>query len=386
MPADPAIRFGVLGPLEAVVDGTPLPLGGRKQRAVAAILLLNANRLVPPHQIIAGVWGPAASPNAANTVQVYVSNLRRVFAPAREAAGRRLLRTVDGGYRIELGAGELDLLDFHAAAAGGRRLLEATRYTEAAQRLAAALALWRGPALGDLRDEPFAQAEVTALDELRLATVEARIEADLALGRAAAVVAELHVLVEEHPLRERFRALQMEALHRAGRRADALAAYRAARRTLLDELGVDPGPELRGLERDILADVALSGVHRRDQPFLLFQDGSGHQRVVALDADRSPFVIGRRPDCDLVLGWDQEVSRVHARLERGDGGWTLVDDGTSRNGSFVNGEPVAGRRPLRDAEVIRLGRTVLLYRASAPVPHTATVVPGATAEARFSGP
>lgn len=272
--------------------------------------------------------------------------------------------THPAGYRLELGEHQLDLLKFFASATDGRRFLEQHRYAEAADRLREALAYRRGPALGDLRDEPFAAAETAALDEAFLAAVEARIDADLALGRAAETVPELTTLVEAQPLREQLHAQLMEALYRAGRGADALAAYRAARAVLLDELGVNPGTELQRLQQAILADAELSRAQRSARPVLLLQDGGGHHRVVPLDASRSPLTIGRRSSNDLSLGWDLQVSRVHARLEWTASGWTLIDEGTSRNGSFVDGEQVVGQRQLRDGAVIRLGRTVLLYRGT----------------------
>jgi tetratricopeptide (TPR) repeat protein len=225
------------------------------------------------------------------------------------------------------------------------------------------LALWRGPALADLADEPFAEGEITALEESRLAAVEARIAAELALGWAEENIGELNRLIADHPYREHLRGLLMLALYRSGRQAEALQAYQATRQTLLDELGVDPGPELRELERTILAQLELGGMERRARPFVLFHDSDGAQHIVDLDAAHSPLRIGRRSTNDLSLPWDQGVSRVHAHLERSGDGWELVDEGRSRNGSYVNGERVTGRRVLHDADVIRLGNTVLLYRA-----------------------
>lgn len=357
------IRLRILGPVEADRDGVPVPLGGRQQRAVLAILLLNTNRVVPIPEIVDGVWPDRPPERAVNTVQVYVSALRRALGP--HAGGEPLISTHGRGYRLRVDEDSFDLLAFLAAAAAGHRLMEGRRYATASERLQGALGLWRGPALSEFVDEPFAQIELVALEESRLAALEARIEADLLLGRHADVLPELPPLVAAHPLRERLRGLQIEALYRAGRQADALAAYQDVRRTLADELGIDPGPPLQALHRTVLAQGELRGVDGgADRPFLLLHDGAGEQRRVPLDPVRSPVGVGRRGDNDVCLAWDPEVSRAHARLEHTRDGWTLVDDGLSRNGSFVDGERVHGRRPLSDAQVLRFGRTVIVYRVT----------------------
>jgi DNA-binding SARP family transcriptional activator len=358
------IRFRLLGPVEAWRDGTRLAIGGPKQRAVLAVLLLNANRVVPISQLIDHIWGDRAPDRAVNTVQVYVSSLRRVLEPHPPVdAAQRLLATRGPGYRLTADERSLDLLEFLAIAAEGRRRLDQSHYAEASERLNHALGLFRGPPLADLVDEPFAQAELAAIGESRLAALEARIEADLACGRESDVTAELHTLVAQHPWHERFRGLLAESLYRAGRQADALAVFRDARAVLADELGIDPSPELLALEQAILHQAQLDRVRRRGRPLLLLHDGAGGQRVVPLDAAQSPLTIGRRSTNDICLGWDPEVSRLHAQLEYQDGSWDLTDEGLSRNGSFVDGELVRGRRQLSDAQVIRLGGTVLLYRS-----------------------
>ncbi len=342
--------------------GRVLPLGGRKQRIILAILLLNANHVVPVDRLISEVWGEDTPGHPINTLQVYISNLRRVLSDHSEGE-QQLLVTQEPGYRIQITSQQLDMLQFLTATDEGRRLLDEGRYEEAANRLREALALWRGPALADLVDEPFAQSEITTLEEKHLEVIETRVYADLTLGRTEEIVGELDRLVIDHPYRERFRGLLMLALYRCGRQAEALQVYQSTRTKLLNDLGVHPGPELREVERAILAQVELSSMERRARPFVLFHSGDGDQHIVDLDAARSPLTIGRRSSNKISLFWDQDVSRVHAYLERSGDGWELVDEGRSRNGSYVNGERVDGRRKLRDADVMRLGTTVLLYRA-----------------------
>lgn len=238
--------YRILGPLEAWTGERQLPLGGPRQRALLAILLLRANEAVSTDRLIDELWGERPPATAANTVQVYVSQLRKTLE-ARDA-----IETRAPGYAVRVRPGELDLHRFEELAGRGRRALAGGRAGEAAEALRAALELWRGPALADLAFEAFAGAAVLRLEELRLAALEERLEADLALGRHTELVPELEAIVAEHPLRERARGQLMLALYRAGRQADALDAFQEARRTLVDELGIEPGPALKQLERAIL--------------------------------------------------------------------------------------------------------------------------------------
>jgi DNA-binding SARP family transcriptional activator len=377
------IRFSLLGPVVATRDGLAVPLGGPKQRGVLAMLLLNANRVVSIGQIVDGIWADHAPERAFNVVQVYVSALRRALEPPGAEPERQLLVTRGQGYQLRADEQSLDVLEFLELASKGRRLMETFHYAEAGKVLRQALSLWNGPALTDVADRPFAEAERAALEESRLAALEARIVADLALGRYADLVAELRVLVAEQPLRERFHGLLMEALYRTGRQGDALAAFRHARAVLADELGVDPSPELRDLERRILAQGELDQVQHRGRSFLLLHDGGARQQVVPLDPAQSPISVGRRSSNDICLGWDSEVSRVHTRFEHADQDWWLVDDHLSRNGSFVDGERVVGRYRLRDGQVIRLGATVLVYRSSGADFQRAAASSGVTSGARI---
>jgi predicted ATPase/DNA-binding SARP family transcriptional activator len=245
------MEFRILGPLEVELDGPPVSAKGHKPRALLGLLLLHRNEPVAPDQLIDDLWGDDAPATAANTLQVYVSQVRKLVSDR--------LKTEGGAYRLRVEADELDADRFVRLVEEGATALGRKSYGEASELLAQALGLWRGPALADLRYDSFAQPEIARLEELRLAAVEDRIEAELGLGRHDQVVGELESLVAEHPVRERLRGLLMLALYRAGRQADALEAYRQAREALLDELGLEPGPELRDLEQAILRqDEALS--------------------------------------------------------------------------------------------------------------------------------
>ncbi len=239
------MEFGILGSLAVWVDGRELPLGGAKQRALLAVLLLRPNELVPRARLVEELWGEEPPATAVKAVQGYVSHLRKVL-------GEAVLETRPGGYVLCLEAGALDVQRFEGLLEQGRRLLADGAAEEAGRVLREALALWRGPALAEFQYESFARNEIGRLEELRLVALEQRLEADLALGRHAEVVPELEALVREHPLRESLRGLLILALYRAGRQADALAAYQDARATLVDELGLDPGQALQQLEKAIL--------------------------------------------------------------------------------------------------------------------------------------
>ena len=249
------IEFGLLGPLEATANGEPLALGAAKQRALLAVLLLNANEFVSHDRLIDALWGESASAGAAHSLQVYISALRKVLAAH---GARELLVTSPGGYLVKLEPGQLDLVRFRALVEEGRLALAAGASALGAAKLREALALWRGEPLADLQFERFARTAIEQLDELRTAAVEDRIDADLQAGLASELVPELGALIGRHPLRERLRRQLMLALYRAGRQADALQVYRETRRLLIEELGIEPGPELKQLEQAILAhDPAL---------------------------------------------------------------------------------------------------------------------------------
>jgi DNA-binding SARP family transcriptional activator len=244
------VQFRVLGPLEAVHDGRAVDLGAPRQRAVLAVLLLHANEVIPTDRLAEALWPGQIPRTAGKAIQVYVSALRKTFGSARD-----VLETRGPGYVLRVGPGELDLHEFE-------RLLARARAEEPEARsatLRTALSLWRGRPLEDFAYEAFVQAEAARLEELRQHALEERIAADLEIGGGPELIAELQALVAERPLQERPRSLLMRALYRAGRQSDALEVFREGKRLLDEELGLEPGPELRELERAILRhDPALS--------------------------------------------------------------------------------------------------------------------------------
>jgi len=252
-----------LGPLEALDGERPIALPRGRGRALLARLVLDAGRVVSTDRLIEDLWSDAPPPTVQTALHGLVSDLRKRLEPMRNRGDApAVLRTAPPGYVLAVEPTCVDANRF-------RRLLDEARAAEIgerAARLREALALWRGPALADFAYEPFAQSEIAALEELRLAAIEERIDAELALGRESAVVAELEALVAEHPFRERLRSQLMLGLYRSGRQADALEVYRHARRTLVEELGIEPGAALRQLEQAILRqDPSLELERRRER-------------------------------------------------------------------------------------------------------------------------
>ena len=302
------MEFRLLGPLEAVHEGEVLRLSAGKQRALLAVLLLNANRTVSREQIIDDIWGEDVPESAQKMVQIHVSQLRKALPEPR-------VRTSAPGYVLEVGEDDLDLTRFERLVADGRRALSAGDPAGAGETLAAALELWRGPALAEF-SEPFAAHEGARLEELRLSALEWRIEADLACGRHGDVVAELETQIGRHPLRERLRIQHTLALYRSGRHADALAACAAYKQVLDEELGIEPSAALRELERQILRqdpalDPPASGAQSPPTaegfgPFMPVSPGPGNDVSFARSDDvRIAYqIVGDGPvDLVLVHGW-----------------------------------------------------------------------------------
>ena len=297
------MEFLILGPVEARQGDRTLRVSGAKERAVLSYLLIHANELVPADRIIDEIWGAEAADSARQSLRVRVSELRKALRAGAASAGD-LIQSRGAGYILVLDPDQLDLLQFERLLERGRRAIADDRPETAAQTLRAALALWRGPALADVLDEPFAQAATARLEELRFSALELRIQADLTVGLDAEVVGELRTLVAEHPLRERLCGQLMLALYRSGRQAEALETYHEARQTLVAELGLEPSPALRSLEQAILRqDPALVLGHgaspRREAPdrsILALMDEDGGEKVLELGQE-----LARQPLRELIL-------------------------------------------------------------------------------------
>jgi WD40 repeat protein/DNA-binding SARP family transcriptional activator len=304
----------VLGPLEVEADDGPVVLGGPKERLLLALLLTRPNQVVSVEALIAGLWGERPPPTAAKTLQSHVKRLRRALEPARaRGAAGQVLVTREPGYLLRAGPGALDATRFEDLTAQARRALADGSAQAAGSLLREALGLWRGQAFEEFLDTDVAVAEADRLAELRLVAVEDRVEADLRLGRHRELVAELEGLVRDQPLRERLWAQLLLALYRSGRQADALLAYQRARSVLVEELGIDPGTELRLLHAAILAqDPGLdlpptaAGAPSRPLP-------------EALQPVGPPFV-GRTAE----LAW---LRAAWARADRGRGGMVWLAGG-----------------------------------------------------------
>ncbi|MGD9701750.1 MAG: BTAD domain-containing putative transcriptional regulator [Acidimicrobiia bacterium] len=287
------MEFRLLGPLEVVDDtGQLVEIRGAKLRTLLGALVLKAGQPLSSDHLADVMWGDSPPGAAANALQAQISKLRRILVAAD---GTSPLETRDGGYVLLVEPSAIDAHHFATLAALGRAHLEAGLPAEAAKALRDAIGLWRGPALADFVYDDFAETERVRLDEVRLAAIEDRVDADLALGNHDAVIAEIEVLVSESPLRERFWGQLMLALYRAGRQADALRAFQRVKERLAEDLGLDPGPELRRLEQQIL-------VH---DPSLAAPTSS---------ASRPPLLSNVRPEISSFVGRDVELEELSAAI------------------------------------------------------------------------
>ena len=339
------MEFGVLGPLRVANNGTDVRLTARRHRALVAALLLRRGRAAPVDTLVASLWGESPPDSAASVLRLYVSQVRRLLPPER-------LTRSQGGYALVVEPGELDLDVFERLLARGAKASSADNNELAAALYGDALALWRGSALSDLVDEPFAFLEAARLDELRLQALELWAAASLEVGRGSAILAELQHVVAEHPLREGLRRLLMLALYRDDRQPEALAVYRDGRRHLVDELGLEPSEELRELERRI---------HRRDPTLRIEVHRTGSS---APPVPRPTTVtVGRKAEIDDVqrrlLASPQSLVTLVGPSGIGKSRLAL-EIARSLEGSFANGVFFVELASLTDPELVlpTIGRVV----------------------------
>jgi DNA-binding SARP family transcriptional activator len=290
------MEFRILGPLEVRDGDRTISIGGGRQRALLALLILNANETVSTDRLVEELWAGRAPATAPKVVQNHISQLRRAFTDG-------LLVTEGSGYTLRLEPESIDLARFERLLDEGRHALARGDAQKASGLLRDALALWRGPPLADFAFESFAQTEIARLEERRLVALEERIEADLALGLNADLVGELEALITKHPLRERLRGQLMLALYRGGRQSEALHAYQEARRTLVDELGIEPGRPLRELHQAIL----------QQDPALDLAAAAASEPESAAETARGAFV-GRESELAELLAGLEDALAGHGRL------------------------------------------------------------------------
>ncbi|MBS9532856.1 FHA domain-containing protein [Mycobacterium sp. M1] len=371
----PTLEFGVLGPLQVSVNGTPVPLGAAKQRAVLAMLVIHRNRPVSVDSLIHAVWGDEPVAAARASIHSYVSNLRRLLGTAG-VDPQAVLASAPPGYRLCFADTDWDLGRFTTERNLGMQAVTAGRYGGAAGHLSAALAEWRGPVLDDLRDFAFVDAFATVQSEDKVVTQVARAEADIACGRAHAIIGELETLSTEHPYRERLWAQLITAYYVAERQSDALDAYRRLKTALADDLGIDPGPTVSSLHDRILrqqplpaAAVACSTTAHRvadlvPQVGVLERPASAELRDATgrrhrLDA--AAIRIGRLPDNDIVLDSD-DASRNHAVIGYTGAGFVITDL-RSTNGVVVAGRRIDASVVLADGDRIRIGSHEFVFES-----------------------
>jgi DNA-binding SARP family transcriptional activator len=364
---NPGRGFGVLGPLQLNAGGTLVPLGAPKQRAVLALLVINRNRPVSVDSLINAVWDQNPVPAARTSIHSYVSNLRRLLGGAGYDPNK-VLASAPPGYQLSVADTDCDLGRFIAEKNAGVHAAAAGRFEDASSHLSAALAEWRGPVLDDLREFAFIDTFATALSEVKVVTQTALAEAEIACGRAEAVIPRLEILTAEHPFRERLWAQLITAYYVAERQSDALEAYRRLKANLAENLGIDPGPTVKTLHERILRQEPLDPEHTARTtanhsaadlgPHTVTHAGlSAIAELRGKDGQRyrltSSTRIGRRPDNDIVLD-DDDVSRYHA-VVIDTGGSFVISDLRSTNGVQVAGRRIRTTATLTDGDHIRIG-------------------------------
>lgn len=364
----------VLGPVQLSVGGTAVPVGGPKPRALLAALAVNRRRAVSSQALADIVWNEEPPDSYQASLQVFVSNIRKALRNSGVDPAT-VLRTESSGYRLDITDDECDLGRFEATRKAAIEAGAAGDHESASRLYGAALEQWSGRALDDLSGTRFADTFATAMDEERLLVASARIDAEIACGRASSVVGELVAMTNEHPMREPLWVQLITSLYLSGRQADALEACRRVRAVLADELGIDPGPALVELEKRVLRQeplntMAIAQVERMAKAMtetvtetprsaragrLRLADG----RVIPIA--KGGLKIGRMTDNDLILD-DPKVSRYHAHVLPSRAGM-LIKDLASANGIYVDDEVVDSGTMLFGGELIRIGSTVLSFEA-----------------------
>ncbi len=356
----------VLGPVEVELDGQVVAVGGPKARTVLGRLLLDHGRVVGVDRLVEAVWGHGAGLKATETLQVYVSGLRRALEPVRSVLGADIIVTRPPGYLAQTHDG-IDIVRFEDAMAQARVALSPRQQVLSYR---SALREWRGHALDGIGDEGDFPAIRASLEAARTRALRGMLDAELALGNHDEVLDEAVDAAGRYPLDEGLQGLLMLALYRCGRQADALAVFRVTRERLLDELGVDPSPDLRAMETLVLRqDHSLArpdphgGVQQIDDPTIVRTERRRSAATLSLDGllvvlERSVTTVGRASDRHLVL-IDGAASRCHAEFRRTDDGYRLVDVG-SANGTRLNGRLIHDE-PLTDGDLIEIGESALTF-------------------------
>ncbi len=363
------LDFGVLGPLQVSVNRQPVPLGTPKQSAVLALLLISRNRPVSRDSIIDAIWADSAQADAIHNLHVYVANLRKILGKSG-ADPRTVLASARPGYQLNVADTDCDLGRFATEKAAGVQAAAAGRFGLASDRLSAALAQWRGPVLDGLPECSFVEPFAAALDEEKLTVHELRAESEIACGRAGSVIAGLEELVGQHPYREPLWAQLITAYYLAERQTDALDAYRRLRSTLSEELGIDPGPTVRGLHDRVLRQEPL------DVKRIAQSDASDVATMLEMHTTTAAGVasanraqlrdvagrcypletvvtgIGRRADNSVVIE-DPKVSRYHATIID-TGASFVLNDLRSGNGVVLGRQRIRGSATLTDGDVISI--------------------------------
>lgn len=369
------LDFGVLGPLRVSVNREPVSLGTPKQRAVLALLLMNRNRPVSRDSIIDAIWEDSAKADAVHNLHVYVASLRKIFGSAG-ADPRTVLESARPGYRLNVPESSCDIGRFATEKAAGVQAAAAGRFKQAGDRLATALAQWRGPVFDDLREFRFVEPFATALIEDKVVAHVVRAEAEIACGRGDSVLSELEDLVVEHPYREPLWTQLITAYYVSERQTDALDAYRRVRSMLSDELGIEPGPTLRTLEQRILRQESLdvqqiaqndaSEVATMLESHTSVSASAASNRAQLRDAAGRCYPletvvtgIGRRDDNGVVLD-DPKVSRYHATIID-TGANFVINDLRSANGVRVGDERIRGSATLHDGDVVNIGGYTFIF-------------------------